>query len=139
MLDIEGGEYAALQGAKKVLSAGPASAPAVICEIHRHYVDWTSGLAETPLCKLLTDHGYEVFAIRDYQGNQAMPDGIVELVDIASAIIDGPPHGFNLLAVKSRARLDKDTFRIVHGVSPKLLHHRDPKLFAPLSKGHELP
>jgi hypothetical protein len=50
-------------------------------------------------------------------------------------VIGGPPHGFNLLAVKMRARLDAAVFRIVHGVSPKLLHHRDPRIFAPLDGG----
>jgi FkbM family methyltransferase len=139
MLDIEGGEFAALQGARKVLARDRATAPALICEIHRHYVDWSNGLRATPMCALLIDHGYEVFAIRDYQGNQAMPSEIVELIDIDTAVISGPPHGFNLLAVKSRDRLDPNVFRIVHGVSPKLLHHRDPKIFAPLASGHERP
>ncbi len=63
---IEGAEYDALKGAVNVLSQPPETAPAVICEIHRHYVDWTAGLRQTPLCKLLIDHGYEIFAIRDY-------------------------------------------------------------------------
>jgi FkbM family methyltransferase len=131
MLDIEGGEYDALQGADKVLSRPAAEAPAVICEIHRHCVDWTNGLRDTPLCKLLIDHGYDVFAIRDYQGNEAVEPAYVELIDIDSAVIDGRLHGFNLLAVKSRARLSPDAFRIVHGVSPKLLKHRDPKSTRP--------
>jgi hypothetical protein len=41
---------------------------------------------------------------------------VVELVDIDSAIVSGPPHGFNLLAVKTRARLDPGLFRLVHNV-----------------------
>ena len=57
----------------------------------------------------------------------------VELVDIDSAVISGPPHGFNLLAVKDRKRLDPAVFSIVKGVSPKLLHHRDQKIHGPLS------
>jgi FkbM family methyltransferase len=132
MLDIEGGEFNAIQGAERVLSRPGKDAPAVICEIHRAYVDWTHGLRSTPLCALLIKHGYEVFAIRDYQGNEAVNPPHVELVDIDSAVISGPPHGFNLLAVKSRDRLDPAAFRIVHGVSPKLLKHRDPKIHAPL-------
>jgi FkbM family methyltransferase len=139
MLDIEGGEYEALKGAQELLRQPAETAPAVIVEIHRAYVDWSAGLPTTPLCKILLDNGYEVFAIRDYQGNEAVDPPHVELVDIASAVISGPPHGFNLLAVKSRARLSPDTFRIVHGVSPKLLKHRDPAIFAPLASGHELP
>ncbi|MGL4634810.1 MAG: FkbM family methyltransferase [Beijerinckiaceae bacterium] len=139
MLDIEGGEFDALSGAKSALRASKELAPAVICEIHSNYVDWSNGLRNTPLCKLLIDNGYEVFAIRDYQGNEVVEPPQVELVDIDSAIISGPAHGFNLLAVKSRQRLSSDTFRIVHGVSPKLLKHRDPKLHAPLTHGHEFP
>jgi FkbM family methyltransferase len=139
MLDIEGGEYAVLQGAAEVLSRSASEAPALICEIHRNYADWTNGLATTPLCKLMLDHGYEIFAIRDYQGNQPMAGKFVELVDIESAVVSGPPHGFNLLAVKSRSRLDPNVFRIVHNVSPKLLFHRDPSIFAPLESGHEMP
>ena len=139
MLDIEGGEYKALQGAAKILASEKTNAPAVICEIHRHYVDWSNGLRNTPLCGLLIDNGYEVFAIRDYQGNENVQPPHVELVDIDSAVVSGPPHGFNLLAVKDRSRLDPSVFRIVHNVSPKLLKHRDPKIHAPLAVGHEKP
>ncbi len=139
MLDIEGGEFAAIQGAERVLSREGTAAPALICEIHRAYSDWSQGLRHTTLCSRLIELGYEVFAVRDYQGNEPMGGKVVELVDIDSAVITGPPHGFNLLAVKTRARLDPKVFQIVHNVSPKLLHHRDPKLFAPLEGGHEAP
>lgn len=133
MLDIEGGEFEALQGASETLGAPAAKAPALICEIHAAYTDWSRGLRHTPLCALMIEKGYEVFAIRDYQGNEAMAGRKVELVDIDSAVISGPPHGFNLLAVKDRKRLDPAVFNIVHGVSPKLLHHRDQKIHGPLS------
>lgn len=132
MLDIEGGETAALQGAKNILSQPSSTAPAVICEIHSSYVDWTKGLRSTDLVETLLQHGYEVFALRDYQGNEPMRGKPVELVEIDTAVIAGPPHGFNLLAVKSRKRLDPAIFRICNHVSPKLLHHRDPAIFAPL-------
>jgi FkbM family methyltransferase len=133
MLDIEGGEFAALQGARKVLAQPADNAPALICEIHAAYSDWSRGLRHTTLCALMIENGYEVFAIRDYQGNEAMAGHKVELVDIDSAVISGPPHGFNLLAVKDRKRLDPKVFEIVKGVSPKLLHHRDQKIFGPLT------
>lgn len=136
MLDIEGGELAAVEGAERVLSREADAAPALICEIHGRYSDWSRGLRHAPLCSRLIGHGYEVFAIRDYQGNEGRMREVVELVDIDSAVIGGPPHGFNLLAVKTRARLDPAVFRIVHNVSPKLLHHRDPKIFAPLDSGY---
>lgn len=133
MLDIEGGEFEALLGAKSVMARPVASAPAIICEIHAAYVDWSAGLRTTPLCQLMIDNGYEIFAIRDYQGNDPSAGEIVELVDIDSAVISGPKHGFNLLAVKSRDRLDPAVFSIVNNVSPKLLHHRDPKIYGPLT------
>ena len=133
MLDIEGGEYEALRGATSVLGRDAETAPAVICEIHAAYVDWSSGLAATPMCKLLLDNGYEIFAIRDYQGNDPSAGEVVELVDIDSAVISGPKHGFNLLAVKSRRRLDPAVFSLVNNVSPKLLHHRDQNIHGPLS------
>ncbi len=133
MLDIEGGEFEALRGATETLSAPAGQAPALICEIHAAYTDWSRGLRHTELCALMIEKGYEVFAIRDYQGNEAMSGKKVELVEIDSAIISGPPHGFNLLAVKSRAQLDSAVFSIVKGVSPKLLHHRDQKIHGPLS------
>lgn len=133
MLDIEGGEYEALLGSRAVLARTGIQAPVVICEIHASYVDWSDGLKSTPLCKLLIDNGYEVFAIRDYQGNDASAGHVVELVDIDSAVISGPKHGFNLLATKSRDRLNPLVFKIVHNVSPKLLHHRDQKIHGPLA------
>lgn len=132
LLDIEGGEDAALAGADTYLSQPASSAPAVIFEIHRAYVDWTSGLAQTPVVSRLLQHGYEVFGLRDYQGNEDMAGLPVELVDLESAVISGPPHGFNMLAVKDRSRLVPAVFRFVHGVSPKLLKHRDPALHQPL-------
>jgi FkbM family methyltransferase len=135
MLDIEGGEHDALVGAAGALSADNHRAPAVISEIHGAYTDWSQGLRATPQCALLISHGYEVFAIRDYQGNDPSAGDIVELVDIDSAVIAGPRHGFNLLAVKSRTRLDPAVFRIVANVSPKLLHHRDQAIHGPLTRG----
>lgn len=133
MLDIEGGEFAALQGANEILNASPNVAPALICEIHAAYTDWSRGLRHTDLCALLIAKGYEVFAIRDYQGHEAMGSHPVELVGIDNAIISGPPHGFNLLAVKTRARLDPTVFNFVSNVSPKLLHHRDQSIHGPLA------
>jgi FkbM family methyltransferase len=132
LLDIEGGEDAALAGASHFLAQPAATAPAVIFEIHSAYVDWSDGLARTPVVARLLSAGYEVFGLRDYQGNENMDGLPVELVDHASAVISGPRHGFNMLAVKDRSRLDPAVFRFVSGVSPKLLKHRDPALHQPL-------
>ncbi len=56
----------------------------------------------------------------------------IELVDLDSVWLEGPPHGFNMLAVKSLEGMKQSGFSFVTGVSPKLLNHRDPKLHAPL-------
>ncbi len=129
MLDIEGSEYAALLGARRALSSG--SAPAVVFEVHGSYVDWSAGLSATPIASYLQRLGYEMFAIRDFQSHVDMPGMPVELVPIDSAYLDGPPHGFNVLAVKDVSLTREPGFDVVARVSPKLLHHRDPALHYP--------
>lgn len=132
MLDVEGGEYDILCGASHYLSQAAGTAPHVIFEIHSAYVDWSHGLEHTNIGELLRGSGYKLYAIRDYQSNVAMPDSPVELVDVADVYLQGPPHGFNMLAVKDEAVLDDPLFRMCRGVSPKLLRHRDPLLHQPL-------
>jgi FkbM family methyltransferase len=133
MLDIEGGELNALKGGESYLRKAPGDAPHIIFEIHRAYSDWSNGLENTDIAKYLSGLGYKMFAIRDYQGNVPMPGKPIELVPIETAYIEGPPHGFNILAVKNERVLDAPDFRIVRNVSPKLLFHRDAKLHQPLS------
>jgi hypothetical protein len=55
----------------------------------------------------------------------------IELVPIDTAHLEGPPHGFNLVAVPDPAMLQGEPFRLCPGVSPKLLAHRDPALHHP--------
>jgi len=133
MLDIEGGEMRALQGAAKFLAKPPGQAPNVIFEVHRSYVDWSRGLENTDVVQLLKRHGYHVFAVRDYQSNVAMSGHAVELVALDGIYLEGPPHGFNMLAVKEPENLERAGFRICRGVSPKLLKHRDPRYHSPIS------
>jgi FkbM family methyltransferase len=128
MLDLEGSEFAVLRGAEAVLRRG---APPIVFEIHRTYVDWSQGLEATDVVRWLTGLGYTLFAIRDFQSNVDMGGGPIELVPIAGAYLNGPPHGFNLVAVRDAAILEGDMFRLVPGVSAKLLLHRDPRLHHP--------
>ena len=133
MLDIEGGELRALRGAQRELARDAASAPFVVFEIHRAYVDWTGGLHRTEIARWLIELGYHVFAIRDFNSNQDMAGRRIELVPADSAYLEGPPHGFNMLAVKDLARLEAlGDHAICPNVSPKLLLHRDPALHHPL-------
>jgi FkbM family methyltransferase len=130
MLDIEGAELAALQGAQRYL-AQPETAPHIVFEVHRHYVDWSNGLGNAEIVRFLRGFGYHLFCIRDYQSNVPMHGEPVELIRPEDAYLEGPPHGFNMLAVKDMAVLNSDMFRFCSGVSPKLLFHRDPRLHQP--------
>lgn len=134
MLDIEGGELAALQGASEYLNQPAGTAPVVIFEVHRAYVDWSDGLHRTDIVRLLEESGYSVFAIRDYQGNVPLRDYPVEVIPVRDVYLEGPPHGFNMLAFKDRDLLAKHKLVLCHGVSPKLLFHRDPRLHQPLHR-----
>lgn len=132
MLDIEGAELRALQGAARVLEQ---DRPAVVFEVHRDYVDWTNGLGETPICSLLSALGYQIYAVRDFNSNQEMGDRLIELVPVNSVYLQGPPHGFNMVAVPKPELVVGSLFRVVPNVSPKLLKHRAPELHHP-SEGY---
>jgi len=130
MLDIEGSEMQALRGARSMLSRDRA--PAVVFEMNRQYVDWSQGLRRTTIGSFLDGLGYELYGIRDYQSHVAMPGHPVELVPADTAYLEGPQHGFNMLAVRDPKLVSENAlFRIVPDVSPKLLFHRDPALHAP--------
>lgn len=134
MLDIEGAESAALAGASRYLAQAADSAPIVVFELHRHYVDWTNGLHNTEIVRFMTDRGYHVYAVRDFNANEPMGDAPIELVPTDRAYLEGPPHGFNMLAVKDQRLIAGPLFRICPDVSPKLLWHRDPKLHHPVAR-----
>lgn len=131
MLDIEGSELPVLKGAQNYLAQPADKAPVVIFEVHRHYVDWDNGLENTEIVELLAKHGYTAYGIRDFQSNVAMENCKVELVPLDGIYLEGPPHGFNMLAFKNPAFIDTDLFKVVPNVSPKLLKHRDPAIHAP--------
>jgi FkbM family methyltransferase len=131
MLDIEGGELHALQGARRFLEEAPGKAPDCVFEIHSSYVDWSRGLAQTAPVKLLLDRGYEVFALRDYQANVQMRPGPIELVPLEGCYLEGPAHGFNLFATKRPDRVKQLGAVLRPGLSPKLLRHRLSALHQP--------
>ena len=132
VIDIEGAELAALQGAEAFLSKPAGEAPNILFEVHRHYVDWSGGLENTDIVRLLTDRGYQVFALRDFNSNYDMSPHAIELIPLGAIHLEGPPHGFNMVAVKDASVFDSDLYRIVKDVSPKLLRHKDPALHHPI-------
>jgi len=138
MVDLEGAEFRALQGAGEILSLEADEAPSIVFEIHGHYVDWSQGLENTDIVAWLESLGYDIYAVRDFNANIAMPGQPVELIPCREVYLEGPPHGFNMLALKRKDLLDSGFFRIVHSVSPKLLLGRDPVLHLPAG-GLKLP
>lgn len=129
-MDIEGAELEALKGAKNCLET---SGPDIVFEVHRAYVDWSEGLMKTELCEYLSRLGYHIFAIRDFNGHREMGNSPIELIPANKVYLSGPPHGFNMLAIRDTARLKSPDFLIVENVSPKLLAHKDPQLHHPVA------
>jgi FkbM family methyltransferase len=129
-LDIEGAEYHALLGAEATLARDQ---PDIVFEVHRHYVDWSRGLHRTDLCRYLQGLGYSLYALRDFNSHREMGHRPIELIPADKVYLDGPPHGFNMLALRDAADwLQSPQLRIVEHVSPKLLAHKDPALHHPL-------
>jgi hypothetical protein len=133
MLDTEGGEERALIGSRRFLAQNPGIAPNIVFEVHRDFVDWTLGLANTSIVRLLRDHGYDVYAIRDIHGNHPMAGQPVEIVPVESVYVEGPSHGFNMLASKEPLLVSRLDLRVVEGVSPKLIPEKDPRLHHPVA------
>jgi FkbM family methyltransferase len=131
VLDIEGAELAALRGARGRLALPPGQAPHLVFEVHRAYVDWSGGLDATEILRYLAGFGYSAYAVRDVQSNWDFGGRPIELIPSGTAYLEGPPHGFNVLATKDHSVIDNGPFVFAPGVSPKLLAHRDPALHHP--------
>jgi hypothetical protein len=95
-------------------------------------VDWSNGLPETEIVRLLSDRGYSVYALRDFNSNYDLAGRPIELIPAEAVHLEGPPHGFNMVAVKDPAVFNSLAYSIVRDVSPKLLRHKDPKLHHPV-------
>jgi FkbM family methyltransferase len=103
-LDIEGAEHAALQGARATLAE---DRPHVVFEVHRHYVDWRRGLARTKICRLARARS----ATRSSRCATSTriarwATGRSSSCRSTPVYLDGPPHGFNMLAVQDPRRVE---------------------------------
>ncbi len=133
-LDIEGSEEEALLGASNFLSMSERQAPIVITEIHSKYTDWSNGIENSSLVQLLLSYGYTVFGIRDAQSNWELGLKKPELLSLKNIYLEGPPHGFNLIASKDKEFFSSTRFTFVDRLaSPKYLRHRDPELHMPIN------
>lgn len=135
MLDIEGGEFMALKGANEILAM--ENAPNVVFEIHNSYVDWSNGLENADIIQYLHSFGYKCYAIRDFHSNFNIENHPIELIPATDVFLEGPPHGFNMLAIKDAKLIENDNFKICHNVSPKLLWNKNPELHHPLNWIHK--
>lgn len=133
MLDTEGSEEKALKGAAGLLSLEQLRAPNIVFEIHRNFVDWSAGLPQTSPILMLTERGYTVFAIRDFHDNVPTTNCPIEIVPLDRIYLEGPPHGFNLLATKDSGLIQRLGLQIVENVSPKLIMEKDPRYHHPLT------
>jgi FkbM family methyltransferase len=134
MLDTEGGELCALEGARDLLGRPSGQAPNVVFEINRNFVDWSGGLEQTPIAQMLIRSGFVLYAIRDFHDNVSMEGYPIEVVPIESVYLEGPPHGFNMMATKDGGLISRLGIEIVDGVSPKLLAGGDPVLHGPRNR-----
>ena len=132
MLDTEGGEEKALVGASNLLSLPFPEAPHLVFEVHCDYVDWSTGLENTSIVNFLRSNGYTTFAIRDFHDNYSMAGKPIEIIPVDRVYLEGPPHGFNLLATKDHDLVRRMGLRVVENVSPKLLVFKDQALHHPL-------
>ncbi len=127
MLDVEGSEYNILKGAEKQLKKDNGY-PNIVFEVHSLYMDWSKGLDMTNLVQYLKSFGYHVFSVRDFQGNYNMTGKPIEIIAPEKTYIEGPPHGFNMMAVKDLSLIENNLFSMCENVSPKYLPHKDPQL-----------
>ena len=129
MIDVEGSEIKVLEGAKNMLQRDK---PVVVFETHSLYNDWSNGLENSDSVKLMTDLGYDVYAVREFHQNIDTGNMPVELTPANRTFCEIPPHhGFNMLAVPSKQLVEDSLFRIVYDLSPKLLLHKKDDKFLP--------
>jgi FkbM family methyltransferase len=129
MIDVEGSEIKVLEGAREMLQKYK---PVVVFETHSLYNDWSNGLENSDSVKLMSEMGYEVFAVREFHQNIDTADMPVELLPANRTYCETPPHhGFNMLAVPSKNLIENDLFRIVFDLSPKLILPKNDARFSP--------
>ena len=128
MLDIEGAELRVLKSGLEFLKQPVGQPPNIVFEGHRHVVDWSDCLENTALIFFLTDLGYKVFAVRDFNSNYNVFEKPIEIIPAKDVYLDGPNHGFNMASVNDSGIFNNPSFSICHEVSPKLFQHKDTAL-----------
>ncbi len=129
MIDVEGSEKKVIEGSLETIKRDK---PVVIFETHSLYDDWSKGLIHAPSVSLMTGLGYTVFAVREFHQNIDTEKMPIELLPLDKTYCEIPPHhGFNLLAVPDVSLIEGNLFKIVEGLSPKLILTKQDPLFSP--------
>ena len=127
MIDVEGNEFNIFLGADNLFKNNKIHN--IVFELHSKYVNWKRGLKNTTIIKLLLKNNYNIYAIRDYHTNINLRNKI-ELLDINNLYLEGPHHGFNLIATKNKNLINhKSILFSKKNYSPKYLFHKSSKKF----------
>ena len=127
MIDVEGNELNVLLGAQSLLKNNRLDN--IIFEIHSKYVNWDRGLKNTPIIKLLMKYNYKIFCIRDCHSNIKLKKNI-ELLGLKNTYLEGPKHGFNLIATKDKNLFSNKYIDITNKkLSPKYLFYKSSNKF----------
>lgn len=128
--DVEGNEFNILMGSLKTLNS---TCENIIFEVHSQYLNFSNGLVNLKIIKLLKKLKFKIFAIRDDHDNVGVYKKI-ELINLNNVYYKGPPHGFNILATKNTEILKhKDIVVLNKTLSPKYLLYKQSYLFHPVS------
>ena len=123
-MDVEGSEFKILLGAKKKIKNNEIQN--IIFELNSNYFNWDKGLNNVSIIKYLIKNKYKIYAIRDIHSSFDINDIEIELLPLNNIYIDGPNHGFNMLATKNtkiKAKFLNNKF------SPKYLPYKLEKYF----------
>ena len=123
-MDVEGSELEILLGAKNKVDDNLL--PNIIFELNSNYFNWSKGLKKVSIIKYLLKKNYNIYAIRDLHSSFDINNIEIELLPLKNIFIDGPNHGFNMLATKNtkiKAKLIKNKY------SPKYLPYKSAKYF----------
>lgn len=123
-MDVEGSEFKILLGAKKKIKNNEI--PNIIFELNSNYFNWHTGLKNVSIIKYLVKNKYKIYAIRDIHSSFDINDIEIELLPLQNIYIDGPNHGFNMLATKNNKIIAKF---LNSKFSPKYLPYKSEKYF----------
>ncbi len=98
-LDIEGGEFRALQGAKRFINE---IRPFILCEINSTFLEYASQIDGTTLIKFLVDLDYDVLYISETRGLEF----VTSAHDLPHELTFGKEHGGNYLFIPRTSTFD---------------------------------